>query len=74
MACRATIDVIPILPRFKFRPNDAIDFNTGVSSTIEGSEGRVVLYEMSKIHDQRKESILNSTPTRMDFQAETQPS
>jgi hypothetical protein len=57
MAVEQTVDVIPILPRFKFRPNDAIDFNIWcIINYLRDMEGKPLCsYEdIYKFYDQRK--------------------
>ena len=57
MAVEQTVDVIPILPRFKFRPNDAIDFNIWcIINYLRDLEGKPLCsYEdIYKFYDQRK--------------------
>lgn len=55
------VDVIPILPRFKFRPNDAIDFNIwcliNYLRELEGKE-RCNYEDVYKFYDERKKEYI----------------
>ena len=56
-----TVDIIPILPQFKFRPNDAIDFNIWcMVNYIRDLEGKTLCqYEdIYKFYDERKEEYI----------------
>jgi len=56
------VDIIPILPRFKFRPNDAIDFNIWCYvNYIRDLEGKPMCkYEdVYKFYDKRKQEYLD---------------
>lgn len=57
MAVEQAVDVIPILPKFKFRPNDAIDFNIWcMINYLRDLEGKTLCsYEdVYKFYDRRK--------------------
>ena len=56
-----SVDVIPILPRFKFRPNDAIDFNIWcLINYLRDLEGKSLCkYEdVYKFYDKRKKEYI----------------
>lgn len=60
-AVEQAVDVIPILPRFKFRPNDALDFNIwcyiNYARDLQGLP--LCTYEdVYKFYDKRKEEYL----------------
>ena len=62
MAVEQANDIIPILPRFKFRPNDAIDFNIYcIINYLRDLEGKPLCeYEdIYKFYDERKEEYIN---------------
>ena len=61
MAVEQAVDVIPILPRFKFRPNDAIDFNIFcIINYLRDLEGKSLCsYEdIYKFYDERKKEYI----------------
>ena len=62
MAVEQAVDIIPILPSFKFRPNDAIDFNIYcIINYLRDLEGKPLCeYEdVYKFYDERKEEYIN---------------
>lgn len=62
MAVEQAKDVIPILPRFKFRPNDAIDFNIYcIINYLRDLEGKPLCeYEdVYKFYDERKKEYID---------------
>jgi hypothetical protein len=61
MAVEQAVDVIPILPSFKFRPNDAIDFNIWcMINYLRDLEGKPLCeYEdVYKFYDERKKAYV----------------
>lgn len=61
MAVEQAVDVIPILPSFKFRPNDAIDFNIWcIINYLRDLEGKPLCeYEdVYKFYDERKKAYV----------------
>lgn len=60
-AVEQAVDVIPILPRFKFRPNDALDFNIwcyiNYARDLQGLP-LCTYEEVYKFYDKRKEEYL----------------
>lgn len=62
MAVEQAKDIIPILPRFKFRPNDAIDFNIYcLINYLRDLEGKPLCeYEdVYKFYDERKQEYID---------------
>ncbi|MBQ2396875.1 MAG: hypothetical protein II304_07585 [Bacteroidales bacterium] len=62
MAVEQAKDIIPILPRFKFRPNDAIDFNIYcIINYLRDLEGKPLCeYEdVYKFYDERKKEYID---------------
>lgn len=60
-AVEQAVDVIPILPRFKFRPNDALDFNIwcyiNYARDLQGLP-QCTYEEVYKFYDKKKEEYL----------------
>lgn len=60
-AVEQAVDIIPILPRFKFRPNDALDFNIwcyiNYARDLQGLP-LCTYEEVYKFYDKRKEEYL----------------
>jgi hypothetical protein len=62
MSLEQAVDVIPILPHFKFRPNDAIDFNIWcIINYLRSLEGKSLCsYEdVYKFYDERKAEFIS---------------
>lgn len=60
-AVEKAVDIIPILPRFKFRPNDAIDFNIWcLVNYIRDLEGKPLCEykDVYSFYDKRKEEYI----------------
>ena len=70
-AVEKAVDIIPILPRFKYRPNDALDFNYMVLCKFYErfiwftSHVDMKIYML--FYDRRKKIILNNMVIHMEY-------
>ena len=60
-AVEQNVDIIPVLPQFKFRPNDAVDFC--IWNYIRDLEGKplVEYKDVYKFYDKMREDYITST-------------